>query len=792
MLLSMNWIGDYVDLSGLDKKALIGRFTLSCAEVEDIYDKGADTWGVVVARVAEMENHPSSKKLHLLKLDVGEENLIDCVCGAPNVRVGMTVAFARAGGSVAGHAIGDAVVGGYPSHGMCCSGAELGISADNSGLLELPETFPIGQDLKTLLPIDDVVFEVDNKSLTNRPDLWGHYGIAREFATLAGRPLKAPELFDTSAVSHLPALSIEISEPSLCYRYCGITAEGITRRESPLDMQIRLFYCGSRAINFQADLTNYVMMELGQPMHAFDRRRVESIRVRRFEEPFSFETLDGVSRRIDSQTLMICTGEDKPVAVAGIMGGLCSEIEDDTTSLLLESACFDAVCVRKSSTRLGLRTDASMRYEKTLDPEMAKTAAERLLYLLSAYDEGTTVTSSLTDVYPTKYPTVTLFIDKPYVDRYTGIDISEEQIEKTLTALGFGVVREKGGFTVTVPSFRSTKDVTIKADLIEEITRIYGYDNFAVKTAASPLYPVRAEQVKTDTDAVKDLLVLREKLHEVHSYLWADLARDRALGIETPDNVRLLNAQTPDHAILRRSMIPTLLSFVEENRGYANRYGIFEIGHVILGTREDGTCDEHRQLGVVLYDRTASEEATFLRARDILVRILSQLRHKTPTFERCEEVASFAHPANTFSVLCDGAVIGSLGVLHPTVAEAIDKKAAVAYLTLDMEALSALSETKLVYSAPSKYPGIDIDLSFTASLGRLDYNAAETAFRRVGGEWLRELSVVDTYESEGVESVTLRFAFCSPERTLSKAELTEATDAIIKVAEEFGMTFKAF
>ena len=359
MFLSMNWIGDFVDLSGLDQKALIRRFTLSTAEVEDIIEYGKDTHGVIAAEIASIEDHPNSKKLHLLKINTGKE-LIDCVCGAPNVRVGMHVAFAQAGGSVCGHAIGEATVAGFPSFGMCCSEAELGISADHSGLMELDASIPLGTDIKTVFDLEDIVFEVDNKSLTNRPDLWGHYGIAREFATLVGRELRPLPRLDTAPYAQLPDVKISIEEADLCYRYTGIKVENIKVKQSPVNMRIRLFYCGSRAINLLADLTNYVMMELGQPMHAFDLRRVDKIEVKRFAEPFTFKTLDGQERNITPETLMICSG-GTPVAVAGIMGGLDSEIEDDTDSLLLESANFNGVSVRKSSTKLGLRTDASMR-----------------------------------------------------------------------------------------------------------------------------------------------------------------------------------------------------------------------------------------------------------------------------------------------------------------------------------------------------------------------------------------------------------------------------------------------
>ncbi len=790
MLLSMNWIGDFVDLTGLDKKALIHRFTLSTAEVEDVIEKGSDTYGVIVAEIASVENHPNSKKLHLLKINTGDGELVDCVCGAPNVRVGMRVAFATDGGSVAGHRITASTVAGYPSCGMCCSESELGISADHAGLMEITEDVALGTDIKAIYDIDDVIFEVDNKSLTNRPDLWGHYGIAREFATLAKRPLRPLSTHDTSLYRELPALDIKIAEPELCQRYTGIAVEKISVKVSPANMRIRLFYCGSRAINLLADLTNYVMMELGQPMHAFDRRRVDSIEVKRLANAQSFRTLDGTFREIDENMLMICS-KGEPVAVAGVMGGLASEIEDDTDSLLLESATFSAVSVRKTSTRLGLRTDASMRYEKTLDPEMTKLAAERFLRLLSEIDPGARVVSALTDVYPTRYETITLTIDKAFVDRYTGIDIGADEIEDTLSALGFRVLRSGDSFTVTVPSWRATKDVTIKADLIEEITRIYGYDNFKIETTLSPLSPVRPERAKTDETRAKDLLVNGFDLHEVHSYIWSDSAKDKLLGIETPKNVRLINAQTPEHASFRISMIPTLLAFTYENKGWDDSYGLFEIGHTVDGLDENGLCREIKRLGVVLYDRSKTEEELYYDAHDMICELLEGLRHTEPRFTSAEPRFDFQHPVNTASVSLDGKTLGFLSTLHPRVRANIDRKAAIVCFELDMQALAEITPAPVTYTEPSRFPGIDIDLSFSGKVGELDFPALSSAARKAAGGLLRAVSLVDLYDGEGGESITLRFSFSSPDRTLSKAEIQPAVDAITACLAKLGATLKA-
>ena len=479
MLVSINWIRDYVDLDGCDIKELINKFTLATAEVEDIYYMGRDVQKVVVGEIKTLENHPESKKLHLLTVDIGDR-VVNCVCGAPNVKVGQKVAFATAGGRVVAGEISKTTVAGYESEGMCCSEKELGISDENSGIMELDPAYKNGTDIKELFPIDDVVFEVDNKSLTNRPDLWGHYGIAREFAALTGRELKPLDLAELDSDSE-DIIPVTVGDTDHVYRYSCLRMANITKHVSPMEIRIRLFYCGMRPINLLADLTNYIMLEIGQPTHAFDASKVDSIKVDTPKEEIDFVTLDG--------------------AVG------------DTSSVVLESANFDGICVRKSSSRLGLRTDASARYEKMLDPELTVLAIKRFVKLVKDIDGGAVIDSKLTDEYVKRYPQITLTFDKAYVDRYTGIEISNERIVQTLTLLGFGVDEKDGVFTVTVPSWRATKDVTIKADIIEEITRIYGYDNFEITTTRSPLKPVHSAPERLIADEIKDILVKKYSMH---------------------------------------------------------------------------------------------------------------------------------------------------------------------------------------------------------------------------------------------------------------------------------------
>ncbi|MCH5299270.1 MAG: phenylalanine--tRNA ligase subunit beta [Ruminococcus sp.] len=788
MFLSMNWISDFVDLSGLDKVELIQQFSLSTAEVEnEIFFKGSDISGIVVAEIKSVENHPESKKLHLLKVDIGEDELTDVVCGAPNVRVGMKTAFAKLGAKIGEITIAPRKLAGFTSNGMCCSEAEVGISDDNSGIMEITDDVKNGTELKDIYEIDDIVFEVDNKSLTNRPDLWGHYGIAREFAALANRPLKALDVDDLSKHDNLPKIDMKIEDP-LCQRYSSLQVENINRTVSPVNMRIRLYYCGMRAINFLADLTNYLMLEMGQPMHAFDSRKVENIRIKRFDEPFTFQTLDGVDRNIDQNTLMICNG-DTPVAIAGIMGGLDSEIVDDTTTLTLESATFDASSIRKSSVRLGHRTDASMRYEKSLDPEMTVTAIARFVKLLRDSDGGIKVVSALTDEYAYKYDTVTLSFDKAYVDRYTGIEIDNETIVNTLTSLGFKVELESDNFTVIVPSWRATKDVTIKADIIEEITRIYGYDNFEINTTLSPLYPVRMDAVKSDEEKIKDMLVKRYNLHEVHSYVWAYFDEQKALGIPVEENIKLLNATNPNIETIRKSIIPTQLCQVKSNVGYAPEYGIFEVGRVVEGVDENNLCVERKKLAITLYDKTCDMKSLYFKLRDILATISDDLKHKTLSFKATEATHSYEHPINLNEIILDGEVIGTIGIVHPVVGKKIDKKANIVFAEIDVEKFAGIENASIQYSEPSKFPPMTYDLSLELKAGTF-FSQLMKCWKGVGEDILKGTKIVDTYDTETIHSITVRFEFSSNERTLSSAEVQEIMDKIIENLKGIGVNLR--
>ncbi len=786
MFLSMNWISDFVDLSGLDKLKLINQFSLSTAEVEnEIFFKGSDVSGIVAAKIVSVENHPDSKKLHLLKVDTGSSELTDVVCGAPNVRVGMVTAFAKVGAKIGEITISPRDLAGYTSYGMCCSENEIGISDDHSGIMDITDDIPLGTDLKEVYQIEDIVFEVDNKSLTNRPDLWGHYGIAREFAALSGRPLKPLDTAELSLYDKLPEVDMKIEDP-LCYRYSCMQVDNIKRSVSPVNMRIRLYYCGMRAINFLADLTNYIMLEMGQPMHAFDSRKIEKIRIKRFNEKFKFKTLDGVERNIDENTLMICN-DNIPVGIAGIMGGLDSEIVEDTTRLTLESATFDAASIRKSTVRLSHRTDASMRYEKSLDPEMTVPAIGRFIKLMKDADPDAEVVSRLTDEYAHHFEKVKLEFDKSFVDRYTGIDIDNETIVKTLKSLGFGVELCGDKFTVDVPSHRATKDVTIKADIIEEITRIYGYDNFDVNTAEAPLYPVREAEEKTVEDKIKDILVKRFSMHELHSYIWAYYDEYKELGIEVEDNIKLINATNPNIETIRRSIIPTQLCQVKYNTSFSTDYAVFEIGRVVEGLKADGLCDERKKLAVTLYSKTKTYDELYLGLRDALSVIADDIKHMPLAFEKTAAQKAYQHLKNLNKIICDGVCLGEMGIIYPTVAKKIDKKAVIVYAEIDVTEFAKISNAGIVYDEPSKYPEMEIDVTFVSPV----FAPIGKAIESENCSLIKSVRVVDTYGKGEDKAITVRIVFSHPERTLTKDEAMEVIDSVISKLKLQGVQAKS-
>ncbi|WOO38496.1 phenylalanine--tRNA ligase subunit beta [Anaerocolumna sp. AGMB13020] len=797
MLISMNWISDYTDLTGINLKELINKFTLATAEVEHVYEMGTEIRSVVVGEIMSVKAHPGAEKLQLLKVNIGTE-IIDCVCGAVNAAVGIYVPFARKGGRVGDRVINETVIAGESSYGMCCSEKELGISEDNSGLMILDKAHEPGTDILEFLPLRDVVFEVDNKSLTNRPDLWGHYGIAREISVLTKRPLKPLKVMDTEAFKELPPVPVTIEDKEQTFRYSAIRIENITKNHTPPQMKIRLTYCGVRSLNLLTDLTNYLMLEMGQPMHGFDNHIIQGIQVKTFPVPVDFETLDGVRRTVDTDTLMICTAQGEPAAIAGIMGGKSSGIGDHTTELLLEAANFDGTFIRKAAARLGLRTEASTRYEKTLDPEMTVTSIKRFLMLLREANPGIKVTSSLTDHYVKRYQDRTINFDKAYVDKYTGIDISVEEIIDTLSALGFAVKYKDKCFTAAVPSYRATKDVTIKADLIEEITRIYGYDNIKGKSNKSLISPIRHSVEREEEYRIKLLLADRFGMNEVHNYIWYDTKANKELGIQTKPNVRIINSVTAENDTVKATLIPSLLGNIYKNMDQIPEIAVFEIGRVAEGFDENSLCREKKKLGIAIASRSMTEKQTFLKLKEVIENLTDAIKNSVPVYlayntDQEIEGINYIHPVNAASIMMNEKNIGYFSCLHPKVKDRMDKKLNIAIAELDMVELTAIEKETIIYREISRYPGITIDLSLLTDKG-IRYEELKTIISEFNCDYLKSYSLIDMFEDDtllmGKKSVTIRFEFGSDERTLESKEISEITDRLLVLLGEKGIQLR--
>ena len=353
-------------------------------------------------------------------------------------------------------------------------------------------------------------------------------------------------------------------------------------------------------------------------------------------------------------------------------------------------------------------------------------------------------------------------------------------------SLGFKVQLNGDDFSVTVPSWRATKDVTIKADIIEEITRIYGYDNFDIHTANAPLYPVRADVEKTVEDKIKDILVKRFSLHELHSYVWAYYDEYKALGIEVEDNIKLVNATNPNIETIRNSIIPTQLCQVKTNTGYGTDFGVFEIGRVVEGVKDDGLCNENKKLAVTLFSKTKSVEELYFELRDMLAVIADDIKHKPLEFKPAQAVHSYEHPRNLNTVICGGSELGKIGVVHPVVSKKIDKKASIVFAELDVAEFAALANDSIIYEEPSKFPAIEIDLSFISD----KFEPIRLAVKEANSSLIKKLEVVDTYSDENSKSITARLTFSHPEKTLTREEVMAVADGIIARLESKGIALK--
>lgn len=784
MFISINWIKDFVDLDGIDIENLIYKFTMSTAEVEGIIKHGQDVENVIVAQILSVENVENSKKLHKLMVDTGKEKL-QVICGAPNVRVNAKVAFAQVGSIVGGQKIGQATLAGQISNGMCLSEKELGISDDHSGIIILDDDAKLGEDIKNIIPVDDTIYEVDNKSLTNRPDLWGHYGIAREIATITGRKLKPLEVEDLEMYKDLEELKINVEKQDpdqLCLRYSALRVENVNKKQASWKMKVRLFYCGMRSINLLADMTNYIMLEIGQPMHAFDNRMVSSINVQTLKEDAKFTTLDGQERALEKGTLMI-ENDKEPVAIAGVMGGIASEIKDDTTTLFLESANFSAVQIRKTASKLDLRTDAAAHYEKTLDPELTKIAIARFIKVLREEDDGIKVTSRFSDCYVKKYSHIVITIDKDYIDRSIGKELSMDEITTTLKNLEFGLIVDGNTLTIDVPSFRATKDISQKADIIEEIARIHGYDNIEPTTSMWKVSPVQMDSSRELEYSSKELLATKYGMNEIHSYVWYDTQANQELGIEVKDNIKIVNGIVRLDNTLRREMAPTILYAINKNAKYMNECRVFEIGRTFDYNFDGKDVLENKVLAMGIASTKESEKELCYEAKSVVDSIVMINKNLNVEYKNIENVENnWMHPVNSFEILVNSVSLGYISVVHPKIKDNINSKLNIVVSEIRIDLLSQIAKKEISYKETTKYQTVNFDLSLIVNEDT-KYGEIEQIIKASDMKYLIDYALIDIYENKekllGKKTITVRFTIGSYENTLTKEQIDDERDIIL-------------
>jgi len=797
MKLSRNWLREFVDLAGIDADHLANRLTMTTAEFEGWTPFGRGLGRVVAGRIVDLRPVPDSDHLRLAHVDIGGK-VVEIVCGAPNAGKGEVAPVALAGTTLPGGAVVEAAtIRGVPSAGMLCSARELGLGDDHSGLLLLGSEVEAGCPLPEACPVEDTIFEIDNKSITHRPDLWGHYGFAREIAGFLGRDLRPLDL--ASAPAGDGAVPVSVEDGALCPRYIALVLEGLRILASPLSMRLRLASVGVRPINNIVDFTNYVMLEIGQPMHAFDRARIAGpeIRVRRGIPGEVLRTLDGVERKLDRETLVIADREGA-VAIAGIMGGAESEISEATQAMILESANFDPVNIRRSAARLGLRTEAAARFEKSLDPHFAQQGVLRFLRLCERFLPSLRPVGGMTDAWVGRPETRTIRITLEKIRRRLGVALTADRIRAFLEGIEFRVSEGPGDLEVTVPSFRATKDITIEEDVIEEIGRLYGYDNIEeeplrIVCEAAPRDPMRELEWR-----IRDLLALGGGYREVSLYSFVSDEAAEAFGRPGEAYRVLRNPIASNMSRLRTSLVPNLLAILPSNSRHVQEIRIFEIGRTYHPARASGERpEEYREMCAVFCRRSVgkkgkrgdSDEA-FRTIQGALETLLDRIGISGWTIRRSDgDGWPWAHPTRSAHVTLDDRRLGLLTQLHPRALKTLRLEAEVALAVIRLDELLRSDRSAARYVPVPRFPAVYQDLSIIVD-EKVAVGEIQSLVRETGGSLVADVRLFDVWRGKPVEagkkSLAFEIVYLSRERTLRDDEVAEIHARICERIEAKG------
>lgn len=791
MYISWNWLNRHVDLSGLDPIEVGYRFTMSVAELEGIEQFGETYDRVVAAKVLDIRPHPNSDRLTVLALDLGDQRL-EAVSGAPNIEKGSLIAFALPGVKLEGVAdkpvVAETEVRGVNSPGVTCSERELGISDDHTRLMTFPEGSSPGTLLTDALPVHDYILEVDNKSITHRPDLWGHYGIAREVAALVERELKPFDI--TIPEGDEDPLQVTVEAPDSCPRYTALVFDGVTIEPSPTWMKLALAAVGVRPVNNVVDITNYVMLDVGNPTHAFDARFIgnDAIVVRQAADDEVLTTLDGEPRSLIPDDVVIADG-DGGVALGGVMGGENSEIKDDTTRVVLEAACFNPPTIRRTSSRLGLRTEASARFEKGLDRESPIQATALFARLLQQLCPSAAPVSRFYDVSAPAPETTIVTISHGYLCQRLGTTIPAERVVEMLEALEFRVDRKGDDFVITVPTFRATRDISIPEDIVEEIGRIHGYDNIAPVSLLAPVRPVPLVPSKQLERRARRALV-GQGYFEAMCYSFDSLALAESIDYSLEGAVQLANPISSDMPALRGSLIPNLLMALGKNtaREEVRLFEVARVFHPLAHDESVATKDripqQERHVGGVAYVRKGDGLDLFRTVKGHVEALGRSLARGDVRFGHCEhtEGKPWLVEAKTLSIFIGDVECGVLSVLNPLVRDRLKLKGKASLFEIDLEPFVATADAVETFKPLARFPAIQNDLSVIVDVS-VSNEKVVSVITDAGGPLLDELEMFAVFRGgpipEGQKSLSYHLRFRSAERTLKDKEVEPLMEGIL-------------
>ena len=807
MKVSLNWIRDYVQLpADADLKKLAYDLTMSTVEVEDATDLGASFHDMVVGVINTIEQHPNADKLKVCKTDIGGR-VEDIVCGGSNLREGMKVAVALPGAMCKWHGEGDLVeikkskLRGVDSYGMICGAVEIGLAdlfptKEEAHILDLSDfDAPAGTPLADALDLNDIILEIDNKSMTNRPDLWGHYGIAREIAALYDLPMTQFPHFDRN-VENTSGFHVTVEDAERCPRMTGTQIENVCVKPAPYWMQVRIWKTGMRPINALVDITNYVMLATGQPSHAYDSDHIAGhIIVRRAKAGETLTLLNGKELPLSTDDLTIAD-DAGIVGLAGVMGGAKDSILPTTSKVILEIANFQAAGIRRTALRYDNRTEASARYEKAIDPERCDQALDLSMQLFSDLYPEMKVTG-LVDEYPQHLKQAEIDVPLSWLERRLGKRLPPEEIRHKMELLGYGIAFSGDNMHVVVPTWRSTGDVSIQADIMEEVARMYGYENFEAEPITTT-FDGAINQLDKDLERrIKEYLAIRCGMQEIFTYPWMEESYVNAVLQSTEGILSLSTPPSPAERFVRSSLLPNLCKAVVKNERYFNEFSIFETAQVFRDENYTSPYDPREKLpsqrkNVAGAFATTDKDITalFRKAKGVVEMMARYVHMETLTFRQTEKPV-WADNVVWLNIYRGDEKVGDLALLAKKVSMACGiKNMNVMLFQLDQDSLVPLKSRTNTFTHLAEYPMTDYDISLLVD-GSVQWKDVAQTVRGIKSELLHGAAFVDEYRGKqvpaGKKSLTLRLAIGSKDKTLTSAEIEEVASGVLnKIAKRFG------